>query len=169
MFPVSAPNGFLLVAEVRPGNSGAAVGDSVPQPTPNGSTRPDFQLQSDRALGNGSTAICDAGPIAQGGGGVPGFSPTDFGPSNGVTNALIDFACRFESHSPVADPCTLAADGNEGAISPGLPSTARQFCYVTTANTAFPSGDTVLTLQVRDKAVAQNIGPAVQIVVRRSP
>ena len=76
------------------------MGDSVPQPTPGGSLRPDFQIESDRNLGNGSAAICDTQAISQGGGGVPGVSPLDFGPSN-ASNLLLFYiyetAFRFRN------------------------------------------------------------------------
>ena len=136
-----------------------------PPPAPNPVDRPDLQIISSNALGNGSAAVCDKQPIAQGGGGVPGMP--DFGPSQTVTDALNDFACRFEAHTPTI-PCTLGPNGEDGTVTqPSLPSGSVQFCYIAQSNTNFPLGDTILTVQARDTTAAKNIGPTKQIVVRR--
>ena len=102
--------------------------------------------------------MCD---IGAGGGGIPGIDPADFGPSDAVSDALADFACRFEFHLPAA-PCTLDSNGIESTIGP-VPPTA-QFCDQVSATAAFPAGDSVLTVQVAD--VAGHIGPTAQIVIR---
>ncbi|MBI3784658.1 MAG: hypothetical protein HY270_14795 [Deltaproteobacteria bacterium] len=166
VFLTANAGGFLLVLEARPGTNGASVGTSVPPPTPGQGVRPDLQIQASSALGNGSATICDTQRIVDGGGGVPGFDPPDFSSLSSITDALIDFACRFDPHSPSV-PCTLSGDGNDGTITANLPIGSEQFCYRTEINTAFPYGDTVLTAQVRDSSAAHNIGPTAQIVIRR--
>ncbi len=120
--------------------------------------RPDLQLENTQNMGAGSTAVCDIGP---GGGGIPGINPADFGPSQFVSNALADFACRFEFHLP-ASPCTLDGNGIEATIGPVAPTA--QFCDQVSATAAFPEGDSLLTVQLAD--VVGNIGPTAQIVVR---
>lgn len=165
VFRVNDQGGFMLVIEGRPGSSGAQVGVNVPDPIPGQPFRPDLQLLADRPLGNGSAAVCDTN--SQTGGGVPGFGPSDFGPSQAVTDALVDLACRFTPFFPTS-PCTLNANGNEAVLTPGgLPSGSRQFCNIVSPLIGFPSGDTKLTVQLRDRS--GNLGPRQSIIVRRSP
>jgi hypothetical protein len=166
VFLIGNPSGFLLVLEAKPGTNGASVGTTVPPPTPGQSARPNLQVQSTSTLGNGSATICDTQRISAGGGGVPGFNPPSFDPTPAITDALVDFACRFDAHVPGV-PCTLSGDGNDGTITPNLPGGSIQFCYRAELNTAFPLGDTVLTAQSQDASGAHNLGPTVQIVVRR--
>jgi len=146
---------FLLVVEAKPGTSGAKVGSNLnADPTVE---RPDLQIENSRNMGNGSTAVCDGGP---GGGGIPGLDPADFGPSQFVTDALADFACRFDFHLP-GSPCTLNSNGIDSTLGPVGPSA--QFCDQVSATAAFPQGDSVLTVQVVD--VQGHIGPTAQIVI----
>jgi cysteine-rich repeat protein len=145
---------FSIVVEGRPGSSGLPVGITL---TPGGSaTRPDLQIESTRALGNGSAAVCDAGL----GGGVPGVAPLNFGPGQSITDALQDFACRFESFQPGA-PCTKDRFGNSATVSPDA---TVQFCHVLAQTEALPVGDSILGVQLRD--VGGNLGSVVEIVVR---
>lgn len=140
------------------------MGTTVPSPTPGAGIYPSLQIMSDRNLYNGSPAICDTQPVAQGGGGVPGFATADFAADK--IDALVDMACRFDAKLP-SEPCTLGRDGLEATITPNLPSAGRQFCAVVSRNIEFPSGDTVLTARVAD--TLGRTGPVVQIVVRRNP
>ncbi|MCX8072009.1 MAG: hypothetical protein N3C12_06105 [Candidatus Binatia bacterium] len=164
VFVVGRGSGFYLVLEAKPGSGGGTVGTFVPSPTPGAGVYPSLQVLSSRSLGNGSPTICDTQPVAQGGGGVPGFLVPDFGVDK--ADALVDFACRFNAHLP-SEPCTLGPDGLDGTITANLPSGGRQFCAIVSANIAFPSGDTVLTARVAD--TAGRPGPVVEIVVRRQP
>lgn len=164
VFVVGSGSGFLLVLEARPGSAGGTVGTFVPSPTPGQGLYPSLQILSSRNLGNGSTTICDTQPIAQGGGGVPGFSVADFAPDK--IDALVDFACRFDAKLP-SEPCTLGPDGLDGTITPNLPSAGRQFCAVITRNLEFPVGDTLLSARVAD--TSNRIGPVTEIVIRRMP
>ena len=147
---------FLVVVEAKPGRSGAKVGSKL-QVDPS-AQRPDLQIESTHDLGAGSTVVCDVG---LGAGGIPGVSPPDFGPSRFISDALADFACRFEFHLP-ASACTLNSNGITSTIGPDTPTA--QFCDQVSATAAFPKGDSLLTVQVAD--VAGNIGPTAQIVVR---
>ncbi len=164
MFEVSDQAGFMLVIEAKPGQSGGQVGTFVPDRIPGQPFRPDLQVQANRPLGDGSAAVCDSDP--QTGGGIPGFDPPDFGPQQVVTDALVDFACRYTPFNPGA-PCTLNANGNESVLTQGgLPSGSRQFCNIVSPLTGVPIGDTRLTLQVRDRN--GNIGPQTAIILRRT-
>jgi len=112
-------------------------------------------------MGNGSLVVCDTGqpPI---GGGVPGIDPPNFTPGNSfVTNALNDFACRFEAFSR-ADPCTrVDATGGSRMIDSNADV---QFCDIVARTATFPPGESLLSVRLRDQI--GNLGPTAQIVVR---
>jgi hypothetical protein len=114
-------------------------------------------------LGNGDPAInCDNGNFD----GIPSVEPPDFGPDmpgKDISSALVDFSCRFTSFDP-GNPCTLNSSGNPGlGNSSGGPSV--QFCSSRLGfGQAFPVGDTVLTLHLRDANL--NLGPPAQVIVR---
>ena len=151
----------LLVVEGRPGGSGLPVASNL-IPEEEGA-RPDLQILASRPLGNGSEAVCDKGPPPPlgNGGGIPPVDPPDFGSSEEITNAMIDFACRFAVQPSREDACTLDTRGNFDFLGDG---TTIQFCNQTATVTAFASGDTVLTARLRD--VAGNLGPPAQVVIR---
>jgi hypothetical protein len=156
---------FVIVVEGAPGTNGFAVGKSLlPEPPDD---RPDLQIENTQDTGyglpgNGSLAVCDTGPVSAGGGGIPGINPTDF--SDGdlfITDALNDFACRFEFFSPAA-PCTyIDATGDAKLVNSGATA---QFCDLVSLTAQFPPGISVITAKLRDDF--GNLGPAAQIVVR---
>jgi hypothetical protein len=161
-----AKNGqFIIVIEGGPGTSKQAVGIQLGPVFP--SNRPDLQIENTRGMGaNPSTAVCDLGPASAGGGGIPGINPPDFTPDPNptpgfVTNALNDFACRFQSFSQ-SFPCTYVDSSGSGRFVNTNATT--QFCDAVTGTAAFPPGDSLLTVQLRD--TVGNIGPTAQIVVR---
>jgi hypothetical protein len=155
---------FFIVVEVKSG-TGGSPGRTVFNSNPaNPSVRPDLQILSTRALGNGSAAVCDNGPLPDFPlGGVPGFDPPDFDPnSQAVADALNDFGCRFDVHTN-DNPCTNNDAGNPAFLGTG---TTLQYCTlaVVGAELHFPPGDTVLTVQVRD--TDGNLGFPAAVVVR---
>jgi len=161
--------GFILVIEGRPGSSGKAMGTFGIDGNPaTGGSRASVQIVSDRPLGNGSTAICDIGPPPAPVGGVPASGMASFPPDQNVTDAINDFACRFDFHSRGSQACTLDSLRNFAfATDPALiVSQTRQYCTVPAIGRelSFPSGSTRLTLQLTD--FAGNIGDRRQIVVR---
>jgi hypothetical protein len=114
---------------------------------------------SNRALGNGSTAVCDkAFPDA---GGVPAVEPPDFGFVQAVSDALNDFSCRFRPFSEADFACT---QDNSGSFLFGNGGSTVQFCTLVSDALTFPTEDTVLTVRLRD--TAGQAGPTSQIVVR---
>ena len=113
-----------------------------------------------------SPVDCRSGLPSSQWGGIAGVNPPDFGATQSITDVLTDFACRFQV-SPVGSPCTLDSNGNSNLLSPSGNSTYRQFCHAVSGIDAFPLGDTILTLQLRD--TSQNLGPSQQIVVRVVP
>lgn len=151
---------FIIVVEGRPGPNGIAVGTSL-EAGPDG--RPDLQIQNSRDMGDGSLKVCDTGPVSQGGGGVPGIWPPSFDPNSSlITAALLDFACRFDSSVSAASPCTILDEGREPRLV--VPQSTAQFCDFVASTAAFPPGENLLTVRLRD--VLGNPGPTAQVVVR---
>jgi len=162
--------GFMIVVEARPGDSGKSLSSfgTINNPA-TGSSRSHLQILANNALGNGSTTVCDAGPLPDPIGGVPGVNPVDFGPSATITDAVNDFACRFDFHVPsAAGPggCTVDKLGNFSFASEEIVSGMRQYCSVPAVGRelAFPSGDTKLTVQLADSG--SNLGKPAKIVLR---
>lgn len=148
---------FVIVVEGVPGVHGIAPGTSL-RPVPP-SNRPDLQIESTRTLGqNPPKAPCDTS------GGVPGVNPPDFGPDPSITDALNTFACRFDPSITAGSPCTFTdSSGDPKLINPGA---AVQFCDFVGETSAFPPGDSIVTVKLRD--TAGNLGPPNQIVIRVS-
>lgn len=124
--------------------------------------RTDLQIQNTMAMGDGSPQVCDTGPASSGGGGVPGINPPNFDPFNTtVSNAMNDFACRFEPHGPTNACTQINATGESRTISP-LASV--QFCDIVAVTELLHPGENLLSVRLRD--VGGNLGPTAQIVVR---
>jgi hypothetical protein len=161
IFSVNSGAQFVIVVEAATGLSGALPGKSLtPIPPTN---RSDLQIQSNRDLGtNPTTMVCDTGPM---GGGIPGINPANYAEDNQMaTDAMNDFACRFQVFN-VAGPCTKVDATQEPAfITKNAPVTTVQFCDQVSTLAAFPTGDTVVTVKVRD--ANGDLGPAKQIVIR---
>lgn len=170
IFSVNSGAQFVIVVEAAPGLSGALPGKSLtPIPPTN---RSDLQIESDRGLGdNPSATVCDKGPASQGGGGIPGVNPPSFAEDNQmITDALNDLACRFGvfnsgSGPNGTGPCTkVDATQDPTLVTHNAPFGTIQFCDQVSTVAAFPPGDTVVTVKVRDEN--GNLGPAQQIVIR---
>jgi hypothetical protein len=152
---------FVMVVEGVPGVSGIAPGSSLqPGILDN---RPDLQIQNTRGMGaNPTRDVCDTGSPPYGGG-IPGIEQPSFeyDPDTLITDALNDFACRFEAFSP-GSPCTsVDASGEAKTVVAGV---SVQFCDLVAVTAAFPPGESVLSVKLRDRA--GNTGPTAQIVVR---
>lgn len=149
---------FVLIVEAAAGLSNQPPGKSL---QPGADARPDLQIESNRDMGNGSLTVCDVGPASSGGGGVPGVAPPSFDSDPMITDALNDFACRFQQFSAAA-PCTfIDASGDPKLITAGA---SVQFCDFVATTAVFPTGDSLVTARLRD--VRGNTGPPAQIVVR---
>jgi len=153
----------VIVVEGAAGVNGNQPANSLlPGPPDNG---PDLQIENteDTGIGpsKGSLAVCDTGPISSGGGGIPGIDPPSFDPNSGfVTNALNDFACRFEFFTPGA-ACTYVDSTGEAKFING--NATVQFCDLVAINAQFPPGRSLLSAKLRDRF--GNTGPTAQIVV----
>lgn len=160
MFGRQGGAGFLVYVEGRPGTSGLPVATnllSTVRDSPAG--RPDLQILVSRALGDGSATVCDKAFPDDGG--VPAVEPADFAEEQAVSDALNDLGCRFRVFAEPGFACTQDNNGNFRFAGVG---TAVQFCSLVNDAFAFPAGDTVVTVRLRD--TAGNVGPAAAIVVR---
>jgi hypothetical protein len=154
---------FSLVVEARAGASGARVGLS----TFNEGSPPDLQIQVTRPLGDGSAEVCDDTPPLLGG--VPATNPPSFVDTPQNADRLNDLGCRFIDGSgnrigrQCGDntACVLGTDGTFGCVSARA---SVQFCGFIAQILSFQTGETLVTVRVRD--VRGNLGPAKQLLVR---
>ena len=162
--------GFLIVVEGRPGSDKVSVGfNAFNSDLTNPNVLPDLQPLVSRPLGDGSVAVCDNTPRHVGG--IPGFSPPDFLPTQAIANAINDLACRFDDGTghpggrTSADACTLANGGGDYAIVD--PTSTVQFCALVDSGWSFPAGDTIVAARLRDGS--KMLGATREIVVRIAP
>jgi len=154
-------SGFMLVVEAKPGVGGNEVGRSIFAYKPDDPTvRPDLEVQATRDLGNGSPEVCDRHRPNIGG--VPAINPTNFAEKQKISDAINDFACRFETFLEPDSACTVDKNGNFAFIKP---DSTMQFCLLVAKAYGFPMGETVVTVRVRD--VDGNPGPPRQVRIRR--
>ncbi|MEO8603559.1 MAG: hypothetical protein ABI629_13375 [bacterium] len=146
---------FQLVVEVANSPSGAPAGTTIFNSVAGDpARRPDFQILVDRKLGDGSRAVCDEF-------GVPAIDPPDFAVTQAVSNAINDLACRFEVATRPNAACTQNSFGQTAFLNS---ATRAQFCLPVTGSMAFASGETRVTVQVRDQTGL--LGPAQQMVLQ---
>jgi hypothetical protein len=152
--------GFIIYVEGRLGPSQLPVGTvRFNSKAADPSAQPDLQMVASNHLGRPTTAVCDgAFPVR---GGVPAVEPPDFDTTTTVSDALNDLACRFKLFAETDFACTQDSRGNY-VFANG--SSSVQFCILVDDALTFPTGETVLTVRLRD--VAGNAGPPAQIVVR---
>jgi hypothetical protein len=87
--------------------------------------------------------------------------PPDFAPLEPVNDAMNDLACRFKVFAEGDFACTQTGNGE---LMFGEPSSTVQFCTLVSEALTFPTGDTILSVRLRD--TVGHAGPAAQIVVR---
>jgi hypothetical protein len=122
-----------------------------------------LEIIADRALGNGSDAVCDIQPPNFGG--VPDVASLDLNSAQAI-DPINDLACRFEIHSMTTDACTLNSRGVPGFVREDLGSGTIQYCsqLVLGSQYPFPSGLTRLKVQVQDGR--GTVGNQVQIAIQ---
>jgi hypothetical protein len=152
----------IIVVEAGLGDSLAPVGGSTFEI----GDLPDLQLMTNRRLGDGNPDVCDLDTNPPGG--VPESSPFVFGADMDSVARINDFGCRFDDglgnplgrRSPL-EACTLHPNGQFDFVAE---DTAIQFCAVLSTAEAFPEGDTVLKVRVRDRD--RILGAERQLIVR---
>jgi hypothetical protein len=166
VYPRPFGSSFVVVLESRAGTSNARVAPLTFDHDPEDpARRPDLQIQSDRALGDGSPEVCDH--LAPRFGGVPAVDPPSFDETREISDALNDLGCLFVDGAGAAqgrtriEACVFGSDGQYDFVNT---TTQIQFCATIPLPVRFPFGDVVLTARVRDVTGAP--GPARQIVVR---
>ncbi len=146
--------GVRVVVEGQTGASNVRPGVALFDPaTSNPLLRPDVQIQSNRPLGDGSAILCD--------GGVTAVSPPSFGSGQAITDALNDLVCGATVWTAPAFACTQDEFGNPSFVSA---NPLVQYCIQISRDLAFPAGDTILTVRLRD--LLGNLGPEQRLMVR---
>ena len=154
-------SGFMIVVEAKPGASGYDVGRRTFAHVANDPTvRPDLEIEATRNLGDGSPAVCDRRRPQIGG--IPGVNPPSFAGTQRISDALNDFACRFETFIESESSCTVEAGGDYAFV---MKDTTTQFCMIVARAYGFPVGDTLVTVRLRD--TEGNAGPPRRMRIRR--
>jgi len=153
---------FSIVVEAKPGPSRARVGNST-----FATDAPDLQIQVTRPLGDGSSLVCDDAPPTLGG--VPAIDPPDFSTTPSIADRINDFACRFidGGGEKVGRQCgdnTACVLGDDGIFGCVTGDATIQFCGFIGQVLTFPTGETTVTVRVRD--VQGNLGLPRQLIVR---
>lgn len=154
-------SGFMLVVEVKAGESGYEPGRRVFAYVPEDpKVRPDLEIETSRDMGNGSPEVCDRQRPNIGG--VPGINPPSFAETQKISNTINDFSCRFETFIESDGSCTLSKNGDYSFISK---DTTTQFCMIVARAYMYPVGKTLLSVRVRDSE--GNPGPVKQVWIYR--
>ena len=164
IFLVGPDGRFRLVVEGTTGASGSQPGTRLREPPAFPDGRPDLQAEASMPMGNGNSVVvdCTSSPNLDG---IDAVDPPNFGAGASTTSALKDFSCRFAGNS-VNTPCLLDSNGLATLGNPGAGPLV-QFCDDVAAGQAFRTGDTLVTVRLRDGAL--NLGPPEQIIVRVPP
>ncbi len=156
-------SGFMLVVEAKPGSSGLEPARRVFAYVPGDpKSRPDLEIETTRDLGDGSPAVCDRSRPNIGG--IPGIKPPSFAETQRVSDAINDLACRFETFVQSDASCTQAKNGDYAFVNK---DSTVQFCMIVARAWAFPVGETLLSVRVRDSD--GNPGPVKQMRIVRPP
>ncbi|HVO24280.1 MAG TPA: hypothetical protein VMW56_11685 [Candidatus Margulisiibacteriota bacterium] len=154
-------SGFMLVVEVKAGESGYEPGRRVSAYVPGDpKVRPDLEIETSRDMGNGSPEVCDRQRPNIGG--IPGINPPSFAETQKISDAINDFGCRFETFIESDGSCTLSKSGDYSFVSK---DTTTQFCMIVARAYIFPVGKTLLSVRVRDSE--GNPGPVKQMWIYR--
>jgi len=153
--------GFIIVVEAKPGESELEVARRIFVHVPNDPTaRPDLEIETNRDMGDGSPAVCDRRRPNIGG--IPGIKPGSFAVTQKISDALNDFACRFETFIESDSSCTMNPNGDYAFVNK---ATTTQFCMMVAGAYGFQVGDTILSVRLLD--TAGNPGPVKRMRIRR--
>ncbi|MBI3783232.1 MAG: hypothetical protein HY270_07510 [Deltaproteobacteria bacterium] len=160
--------GFLMVFEARPGSSRKDVGTLAYNYDPTDPTVvPDLEVLLSRALGDGSTAVCDK--TRPNIGGVPGVPSLSFDTQQSVSNAINDFGCRIDNGAGQPEgvssdnACTSFPNGDFGFVER---TSSLQFCMLVSGGWQFQPGATIVKARTRD--TLGNLGAPREMVLQVS-
>jgi len=147
---------MTLIIEARPGQSGNPVGSSTYSAT---GDLPDLQVLVSNPLGDGNPAVCEQDGHS---GGIPAVPNLDFASDSATVAAINDLGCRaYDRQAKMAmGACTRTPSGGFSLVNP---VSVVQFCIPIAKAWAFPVGDTVVAVRVRDDA--GNLGPVREMLV----
>jgi hypothetical protein len=155
-------SGFILIVEGKPGISNIEVGRRViARDSDNPKARPDLEIQTNKDLGDASARVCDKRRPDIGG--VPAINPPSFADTKKVADTMNDLACRFEVFIESASACTVTKSGEFAFLND---ESRVQFCMIVARAWNFPSGDTLVSVRLRDKE--GNPGPSKTMILRRA-
>lgn len=152
--------GMMLFVEARRGSAPLNTQTYDPDGIAGG-----VEMLVSRPLGDGSAAVCDYDPPLIGG--VPGIDPPVFSDEPVVRDAIDDLGCRFNDGTgqPAGRTAPNACTRDAGAIYGFTdPLAELQYCLPIARSWAFPPGDTVVAVRVRDQA--GRVSAPSEIVVR---
>jgi hypothetical protein len=156
-------SGFSLVVEGRPGPGAVALGESTFETDLK--AFPDLQIQVDRPLGEGNATVCERSDDMPSG--VPAIDPPSFESTQFNVDTLNDLGCRFQdgfgapAGRPESEACVQFDTGEFGFVEP---TSTIQFCGFVSGAFAFPPGDTLVTVRLRDQR--GNVGHPARIILR---
>jgi hypothetical protein len=168
VFVRPAGHGFTLIVEGRAGRAGPPAEDAFRHDPQDPSVLPGLQVILSRALGDGSSAVCD--DTLPNVGGVPATEPLAFAPTQAVTDAINDLGCRVRDR--MGRPEAYGGAACTRSDTPGVPdyvgtNTRSQFCLPIAKGWAFAAGDTIVAARVANALGAA--GEPREIVVRVMP
>jgi len=152
--------GLMLFVEARRGRSPINAQAFDPD-----DHLPGIEMLVSRPLGDGSPIVCDYDPPLIGG--VPAVDPPLFSADPMVRDAIADLGCRFNdgTGNAAGRSASNACTRDAGAIYDFVDERSEiQFCLPIARAWAFPSGDTIVAVRVRD--LAGNVSAPVEIVIR---
>jgi hypothetical protein len=154
-------SGFILVVEGKPGVGNREVGRRLYAHNEKDPTvRGDLEIISSHDLGNGTPEVCDR--TRPNIGGIPATQPLSFDATQKISDAINDFACRFETFTESDFSCTMNERESYSFVDA---ETTTQFCLIVARAYSFPEGTTELRVRLRD--IDGNPGPAKVIRIFR--
>ncbi len=164
---------FLIVVEARKSSvTGSPALDQTLLPA-DPEIPPGLQILTNKRLGPleppPEYVDCRSGSGIEDWGGIPANPALEYDGSQSITDALSDFACRFEIHKDPSAACTADNLGNYRFMNPGgATNGAVQYCYYVNSKGAFPAGENTV-LKARAVDMSGNAGPSSEIVIRVAP
>lgn len=161
VFELPYGQGVTILVEARRGPRFRDIGHTT---YVDGPLLPHLQILVSNPLGDGGIEVCEDDGVR---GGVPGNPTLDFD-AEGATDAINDLGCRaFNRTASLSNTAFTRPAGAEDVFRLINPASQVQFGVPIAKAWAFPSGETIVAVRVRD--VGGELSPVEEIVVRVSP